>query len=238
MVRAWPASASESLTLGIDEAGRGPSIGPMVMAAVALDSKAAASLTRKGLRDSKAYGAGDDAHAIRSELAREIRERAMFVRDDRGRAPRDRRRACRRNELNVLEREIATRLIEPRRRDATRSSPTASACSRALALRYPQFESRRPRRGSPRLGRRGVGGREGRSATSAFNAIRARYEPELGAITGGGYANAATRRWVRAYVERYGKLPDERAARGRIRTSHDLIGDTRPPAIQRELFED
>ena len=49
------------LTLGIDEAGRGPTIGPMVMAAVAIDSKAAAALTRKGLRDSKAFGAGDEA---------------------------------------------------------------------------------------------------------------------------------------------------------------------------------
>ena len=42
------------LTLGIDEAGRGPAVGPMVMAAVALDSRDAAALTRKGLRDSKA----------------------------------------------------------------------------------------------------------------------------------------------------------------------------------------
>src|SRR5438445_13846143 len=67
------------LTLGIDEAGRGPAIGPMVMAAVAIDSRAAASLTRKGLRDSKAFGAGDDAHAIRTELAAAIRSRAAFV---------------------------------------------------------------------------------------------------------------------------------------------------------------
>ncbi len=93
------------LTLGIDEAGRGPSVGPMVMAAVALDSKSAAALTRKGLRDSKAYGAGDDAHAMRLDLAAEIRSRAHFVVvievshteiDDR----------VSRNELNVLEREF------------------------------------------------------------------------------------------------------------------------------------
>src|ERR1041385_8844417 len=53
------------LTLGIDEAGRGPAIGPMVMAAVAIDSKAAAALTRKGLCDSKAYGAGEEAQQSR-----------------------------------------------------------------------------------------------------------------------------------------------------------------------------
>src|ERR1700760_4940695 len=53
------------LTLGIDEAGRGPSVGPMVIAAVVLCSRSAAALTRKGLCDSKTYGAGDDAHATR-----------------------------------------------------------------------------------------------------------------------------------------------------------------------------
>src|ERR1700733_10464104 len=67
------------LTLGIDEAGRGPSVGPMVIAAVALDSRSAAALTRAGLCDSKTYGAGDDAHATRSSLAQQIRARARFV---------------------------------------------------------------------------------------------------------------------------------------------------------------
>ena len=66
-------------TLGIDEAGRGPAVGPMVMAAVAIDSRSAAALTRRGLTDSKTYGAGEDAHAIRSELATEVRKRALFV---------------------------------------------------------------------------------------------------------------------------------------------------------------
>jgi len=35
------------LTLGIDEAGGGPTIGPMVMAAVALASQSAAALSRQ-----------------------------------------------------------------------------------------------------------------------------------------------------------------------------------------------
>src|SRR5688572_33390489 len=65
-------------TLGIDEAGRGPAVGPMVMAAVAIDSKTASALTRRGLTDSKTYGAGEDAHAVRCELAAEVRKRALF----------------------------------------------------------------------------------------------------------------------------------------------------------------
>src|SRR5260221_10466712 len=93
------------LTLGIDEAGRGPAVGPMVIAAVALDSRSAAALTRGGLCDSKTYGAGDDAHAIRGALARQIRARARFVAlIEVEHTEIDRRVA--RNELNVPEREL------------------------------------------------------------------------------------------------------------------------------------
>src|ERR1700704_1173086 len=92
-------------TLGIDEAGRGPAVGPMVVAAVALDSRNAAALTRSGLCDSKTYGAGDDAHAIRGALAQQIRARARFVAlIEVEHTEIDRRVA--RNELNVLEREL------------------------------------------------------------------------------------------------------------------------------------
>lgn len=217
------------LTLGIDEAGRGPAIGPMVMAAVAIDSKVAASLTRKGLRDSKAYGAGDEAHAIRTELAAEIRARAVFVQTIEVEHHEIDHRVLR-NELNVLERELATRLIDQ-----------APACDKiiadgkrmfsALAVRYAQLVS--------------VDHAEDHHAAVAaasvvakvirddrFNAIKARYEAELGPIAGGGYANAATRRWLRAYVERYGRLPDEARRSWPYPYVHDLIGNTRPPGPQ------
>src|SRR3954451_8806010 len=106
-----PSPIPNRLTLGIDEAGRGPAIAPMVMAAVAIDSRTAASLTRKGLRDSKAYGAGDDAHAIRKDLAAEIRIRAKFVMTIEVEHHEIDQRVCR-GELNVLERELATKLID------------------------------------------------------------------------------------------------------------------------------
>ena len=143
------------LTLGIDEAGRGPSIGPMVMAAVALDSKPAAALTRKGLRDSKAYGAGDDAHAIRCELAAEIRARAMFVATIEVEHTEIDERVCR-GELNVLERELATQLIDQApdgRQDHRRRQAHVRARS---ALRYPHVRvaSIAPRRSTPRSPRR------------------------------------------------------------------------------------
>ena len=221
------------LTLGIDEAGRGPSVGPMVMAAVALDSKAAAALTRKGLRDSKAYGAGDDAHLMRSELAAEIRSRAAFVTvievshleiDDR----------VSRNELNVLERELAIKMITLAP-DCDKIIADGKRMFSALTLRYDQFVS--------------LDHAEDHHAAVAaasviaktlrderFNAIRARYEPELGPITGGGYSNAHTRKWVRAYCERYGKLPEEARKSWPHIYVHDLIGDCSLPPPQQSLF--
>src|SRR6188768_3398069 len=127
------------LTLGIDEAGRGPAIGPMVMAAVAIDSKCAASLTRKGLRDSKAFGAGEDAHEIRKELALQIRERAIFVKTVEIEVEEIDSRVIK-NELNALEREHAAKLIE--------CAPTCDKIIAdgkrmfsALALRFDQFIS-------------------------------------------------------------------------------------------------
>ena len=71
-------AARGNLTLGLDEAGRGPILGPMVVAAVALDAGAARALTRAGVCDSKAV-AGKDAVARRAALAALVRARAPFV---------------------------------------------------------------------------------------------------------------------------------------------------------------
>ena len=215
-------SIPNRLTLGIDEAGRGPAIGPMVMAAVAIDSRVAAALTRKGLRDSKAYGAGADAHAIRTELAAEIRRRAVFVATIEVEHGEIDERVCR-NELNVLERELAMRLIE-QAPPCDKIIADGKRMFGALALRYPHLTS--------------VDHAEDHHAAVAaasvvakvirddrFNAIRSRYEPELGPIAGGGYANAATRRWLRAFVERHGRLPDEARRSWPYPYVIDLIGD-------------
>jgi ribonuclease HII len=221
------------LTLGIDEAGRGPSIGPMVMAAVAIDSKAAAALTRKGLRDSKAYGAGEDAHQMRTELAAEVRARAVFIATVEIENTEIDQRVIK-NELNALEREMAARLIDQ-----------APICDKiiadgkrmfsALTLRYPSFISMdRAEEHHAAVAAASVVAKVIRD--NRFNAIRQRYEPELGPITGGGYANAATAKWVRAYVEKYGKLPDEARLSWPYPFVADLIGTARPLTSQIELF--
>lgn len=221
------------LTLGIDEAGRGPSVGPMVIAAVALDSRNAASLTRKGLCDSKTYGAGEEAHAVRSELAVEIRQRARFVAlIEVPHSEIDTR--VLRHELNVLERELATQLID-QAPSVDRIIADGKRMFAALGQRYPNFESHdRAEEKHASVAAASVIAKVLRD--ERFAQIRARYETELGPITGGGYANAATRRWLRAYAERYGRLPEE----ARLTWPHpyveDILGNVRPPAPQAELF--
>jgi len=221
------------LTLGIDEAGRGPSVGPMVMAAVALDSRDAAALTRKGLRDSKTYGAGEDAHQIRSELAAEIRRRAKFVMTVEIEHTEIDERVSR-NELNVLEREIAMRLIE-QAPECDKIIADGKRMFSALTLRFTQFISvDRAEEHHASVAAASVVAKVIRD--DRFNAIKLRYEAEVGPITGGGYANAATRKWLRAYVERYGRLPDEVRRSWPHTYVHDLIGDTSIPGPQIDLF--
>ncbi len=215
------------ITLGIDEAGRGPSVGPMVIAAVALCSRTAAALTRAGLSDSKAYGAGDDAHAIRSELAQEIRAKARFVAVIEVPHTEIDQRVSR-HELNLLERELASRLIE-QAPTVDRIIADGKRMFAALGERYTNFESHdRAEQRHASVAAASVVAKVRRD--ERFSEIRARYETELGPITGGGYANAATRRWLRAYALRYGRLPEET----RLSWPHpyvaDLIGRVRPPA--------
>ena len=221
------------VTLGIDEAGRGPSIGPMVMAAVALDSKAAAALTRKGLRDSKTYGAGDEAHAIRCDLAAEIRTRALFVATIVVEHTEFDERVCR-GELNVLEREKATLLIDQAPK-VDKIIADGKRMFAALGARYPHFIScDRAEEEHASVAAASVVAKALRD--TRFHAIKQRYEDDCGPITGGGYANAATRKWVRTYVEKYNRLPDEARRTWPFPFVFDLIGDQRPPKVQTELF--
>jgi ribonuclease HII len=215
------------LTLGIDEAGRGPAIGPMVVAAVALDTRAAQKLTRAGLRDSKAYGAGPDARARRAEMAVRVRELARYVQLEAIPAAHIDERVLRK-ELNVLEREIATRLIE--------AGPT---CHRIIAdgkrmfaplcARFPTFESHDDGESKhASVAAASVVAKVERD--TLIERILGRFAGEFGEIAGGGYVNDATRRFIRAYVLRHRELPPETRRSWPHPYVRDLIGDTRPPA--------
>lgn len=213
-------------TLGIDEAGRGPVLGPMVLAAVCLDSNAARVLTRAGLRDSKVYGAGDRARAMRAELAGRVLEVAAHVEVHVVDVAEIDRRVVR-SELNVLEREVAEGLIERALGQALeRATPIDRIIAdgknlfRPLTARYPQLEALdRAESRHASVAAASVVAKSRRD--QIFERIRRRYQPSFGKIRGGGYANAATRQFLRAYAQRHGDLPPE----ARRSWPHDYLRD-------------
>jgi ribonuclease HII len=212
----------DELILGIDEAGRGPVLGPMVMAAIALRPRKAAGLTRAGVADSKRF-AGPNAHQARSALVPRILDAADFVAisvvDV---AEIDLR--CREGGLNRLEQEHATRMIE--RAPASRRIVCDGArLFGPLRARFSQLEALD----------RGESEHAAVAAASIVAKVRrdelwlricARYATEFGqsVARGGGYTNSATRTFLRAYIRRYRALPPEARRSWPWEFARDLLG--------------
>jgi ribonuclease HII len=199
-------AVASKLTLGIDEAGRGPAIGPMVLAAVCLDTRGARVLSRAGLRDSKSYGAGARARAIRAELAARVRELAVAVRVCVCDVTEVDRRV-EKGELNVLEREVAVRFIESAP-PVDRIVADGKVLFAQLAARYPHLEAHND--GESRHAAVAAASVIAKTRRDQiFERIASRYVPDFGEVIGGGYVNDGTRRFLRAYAERHRCLPPE-----------------------------
>jgi ribonuclease HII len=213
--------ATSDLVLGIDEAGRGPILGPLVMACVGLRPRQAASLTRAGVMDSKRFGAGEDAHEARRQLAERIRgvaAHAVVLVIDVDEI--DRRTV--RGELNRLEQEQARALLgaaPPARRIVC----DGARMFQPLAADWPMLEARDR-------------GEEHHVAVAAasilakvrrdelFLKIAARYAADFGPLGGWGYMNAPTRQFLRAYIERRRDLPPEGRRSWPWDFASDLLG--------------
>ncbi len=193
-------------TLGIDEAGRGPALGQMVLAAVLLDSAGARHLTRAGLADSKSYGSGKKAKATRLRLAKEVEKYALFVSvqvvDV---AEVDRRVHL--SELNLLEREVADKMISAAPL-ADRIVADGERLFKGLQSKYPHLEA--------------VNNGESAHASVAaasviaktrrdelFALMQVRYSSDIGPFEGGGYVNATTKKFLADYAQKHATLPPE-----------------------------
>jgi ribonuclease HII len=194
------------MILGIDEAGRGPVLGPLVVAGVVLRPPRASALTRRGVSDSKQFGAGADATRKRAELAGHIRRLAEDIRIEVFTHEEVDRFAAE-GLLNELERRGACRIIETTV-EVRRIVADGERLFGSLCHRFPHLEAH-------------DGGESVHVAVAAasimakdtrdrlFEEIAGRYRSEFGEIRGGGYVNAATADFIRRYYERYGKLPPE-----------------------------
>ncbi len=200
--------AGESLVFGGDEAGRGPVLGPMVLAVVGLTPSAARSLQALGVADSKHFGAGASARTLRGELDRQIRARATVccveivcvARID---------ASTQTGGLNRLEQEVmrdllgrasprpgeeivcdGERLFAPLRADYPALRALNKAEDQFVAVAAASIVAKHVR-------------------DTEFESIRDRYREEFGEVGGGGYPNVATYRFLDAYQARYGELPPE-----------------------------
>jgi ribonuclease HII len=197
---------TRQLILGIDEAGRGPGMGPMVLAAVALDDAAEMSLAQAGVRDSKVFGSTLAGKQARARLAALIRDHAPFCSVE----------ICEvsevdayvaRSALNQLERERARLLIL-----------RAPACSRIIADGRTLFSPLTADFAHLEALDRAESVHTSVAAASIcakalrdelFETIALRYLPDFGELRGGGYVNPATLAFVAEYVRRHGQLPPE-----------------------------
>jgi ribonuclease HII len=193
---------------GVDEAGRGPILGPMAMAVVVLDRKATTALTKLGVQDSKRFGAGAKAQEQRAALTAHIHQHAIAW-------------ACElvsvqiidehtfRGQLNRLEQDVALQLL----RQLGAPIEAMIICDganlfRPLQRHFPRLQAVNDGESHHvAVAAASILAKHARDA--AFAEICSRYEPEFGPVAGGGYANAATRRFLDAYAQTRGGLPPE-----------------------------
>ncbi len=195
-------------TFGADEAGRGPILGPMVISVVGLDRGAAISLAKRGVCDSKGFGAGAKARAKRAELASIVKERAP-LHAVRVVEAEEVDRYTYRGMLNALEREVVhDLLVELGATEDDRIVCDGANMFAPLRAFFPQLEAvNQGESEHVSVAAASILAKDARD--KAFAEIASRYEGDFGPLRGGGYLNAATRTFLDAYKAKHGALPPE-----------------------------
>lgn len=194
------------MILGIDEAGRGPVIGPLVLCGVWVRRRQLKTLVEIDVRDSKSFGSSSQARLRRRQLAGQIRSLAAHVCllcvDA---AEVDRR--VRLGELNLLERELASAIIQSGP-NAKRIIADGERLFGPLAETHPGLKAiNKADQISPVVAAASIIAKDERDRR--FDEIVCGLEEEFGPIKGGGYANPATAAFIKAYFDRNGTLPPQ-----------------------------
>lgn len=194
-----------SWLLGIDEAGRGPVIGPLVLCGVYVKDDDLPRLDALGLRDSKTYGASAKGKKQRADLSGEIRQFCR-VRVHYAEAQEVDHWVAK-GGLNDLERDIARRIIGD-------GPPTRSIIADGQRLfsglnrEFPQLVAvDRADRDHAVVAAASIIAKTERDRR--LHEIYRPYEKDFGPLGGGGYPNATTGRFLRDFAARWGRLPEE-----------------------------
>lgn len=185
--------------LGIDEAGRGCVLGPLVMVGLCIDADQVEQLNSLGVQDSKLFGSSNKAKRRREELCATLQHWPHQIEiadvetiDD----------YVSRGGLNELEREMATRIIK--------GLPKAQVMLDGALMFGPLCNEHIKAENKADQNHMEVA-----AASIIAKHLRdkavvetlAPFEADFGQIKGGGYANPGTLAFVQWHHETYGSLP-------------------------------
>ena len=194
------------LSGGLDEAGRGAVIGPLVLAVVWFDQAGRAALSQLDIRDSKAFGSSPKARTTRSDLAQRIRDLAKGWSFALASA-REVDLALAAEGLNALERRLAKRLLS----DLPGDCRIVADGQRIFAPLTREFSNVLAENKAD------AAYLEVSAASILAKAERDRllleilqaYERDFGPITGMGYPNRGTEAFLRRFHAQRGRLPEQ-----------------------------
>lgn len=186
--------------LGIDEAGRGPILGPMVLAGVLVPENRKHLLETWGVSDSKSFGSSSSAKRKRHSIASKIKEhfdfRVRVIETD------EIDHFVQNHSLNYLEQLTAQKIIDdieaekiildgqnlfkPLINSKTEAINKADSLYISVAAASILAKSERDEQ---------------------FEQLCEPFRREYGEITGGGYANPRTLDFVKWHLRLYGELP-------------------------------
>ena len=220
------------MILGIDEAGRGPVMGPLVLCGVWARSQRV--MEELGVDDSKRFGSGPGAQQKRRALAEQI----VAVADHVAllcAEPEEVDQRVRINELNRLEQELASRIIDSGPRAASIIADGARLFG-PLKEPYPHLRAEdKADQQWPVVAAASIVAKAHRDR--CFAELVAPHEEHFGPVRGGGYANRATTEFLRAYHAQHGRLPEGVRRSWSWPVLWELDPSLTPPG-QQPLFED
>ncbi len=190
------------IVIGIDEAGRGAEVGPLVVAAVAIEADELQGLIEGGLKDSKGL-----TPSRREALAQRIRRAAVWTGAEVAPAAVvDRYVGRPRRSLNSLERLLAARLLR-RAPAACRVIADGARLFGALARRGLLVALDHADVTFPEVTSAGLIAKVRRD--ELLGEIDERVASLVGRVPRNGYPGAETSAWIKRYQEFFGGTPPE-----------------------------